>query len=145
MKKLTTQFSTLQKGRSSIVSAGCSSCCCCCCVATAAVFSLATSRYLYLKTVAYNGSPGAVPISPIAYAVYGLLSYAMAVLLATAVASLTGSGEAAIIIGALLYLIISGVVFQRINLHPLLPVLLLAGFAMIAVGEAFIWLSVILH
>lgn len=140
MKKLRTQFDALLKERSTAYSPGCSTCCCCCCVATTVGFSIATSRYLYLKSKAhYAADLQAVRIYPALYAVYGLLSYVLAVALMFMAGAVFQEAGYGLVVGSALFAILSGFVFHKIKVHPFIPLLLLGAYGLVSVGEIFAW------
>ena len=142
MRKLKSQFGTLQKNSVTLLH-GC--CCSCCCIASVVAFSLATSRYLYVKADEYNNKNTDTPVSVAAFALYGLLFYVIGLALAFGAAVYArGPNQAfnvyvAISVG--IHLVIAGFVYSRIKLHPLLPLLLGAVFVSVAVGEVFVWMT----
>jgi hypothetical protein len=111
-------------------------------VATTVVFSVATSRYLYVKAKEYNQKDGADPVSVVGYGAYGLLCYVLTIGLIIGVWKLTDS-NIFVVPGIVLHLFVAGAVFARIKLHLLKPLLILAGFALVTVIEVLVWLNFI--
>lgn len=149
MRKIKSQFDALRSGRQ-IAAGGCCCCCCCSCIATIIGFSIGTARHIHAKAKEYNAQNTSKPINVVAYTIYASLFFTITTATTVGLLFLFDPKEwyeivAGVVVGVLLNFSVFVMFCNRINIKIQYPIAIVAGFAVVAFAEFWIWVAILLH